>query len=195
MAFDQPYIFCTNNAHKLEEVLRILQHHFQFQTLRQAGFEKEIPEPFYTLEENAHTKAYTVYQQCQIPCFAEDTGLFVDALNGEPGVRSARYAGEPQDPLANIQKLLSALEGHTNRSAYFKTVICLIDQSGTHYFEGKCSGRIAEFPDGREGFGYDPIFIPDGYTVSFASMPPEEKSSISHRKKAFDLFAEFLKTL
>lgn len=192
MASDQPYIFCTNNAHKLEEVSRILHHRFQFQTLKQAGFEQEIPEPFNTLEENAHIKAFTVFQQCQLPCFAEDTGLFVEALHGAPGVRSARYAGESNNPIANIAKLLHELQGQTNRKAYFKTVICLIDTSGTHYFEGICPGHIAESADGLEGFGYDPVFIPEGHTLRFASMSPDEKSRISHRKKAFDLFADFL---
>ena len=185
-------IFATSNQHKLREIKAVALPGLEIVSLKDIGFTGELPETHETIEENSLEKAEYLSNLYNTPCFAEDTGLFVEALHGAPGVRSARYAGESNNPIANIAKLLHELQGQTNRKAYFKTVICLIDTSGTHYFEGICPGHIADSADGLEGFGYDPVFIPEGHTLRFASMLPDEKSRISHRKKAFDLFADFL---
>ncbi|KXK41514.1 MAG: nucleoside-triphosphatase rdgB [Bacteroidetes bacterium OLB11] len=187
-------VFCTNNQHKMEEVSQIIDNQFQFLKLKDVGFHNAIEEPFMTLEENAMAKAKTVFDFCHKSCFAEDTGLFIEALDGEPGVFSARYAGEENDSQKNIEKVLQKLGQIENRKAYFKTVIALITSKGSWLFEGICNGRIALSPMGSTGFGYDPIFIPDGYSISFAEMSSEEKNKISHRKIAVEQFATFLKT-
>lgn len=188
-------VFCTNNRHKLQEVASILGSSFSYKTLEDIGYFDEIPEPYETLEENSFIKANQVFQARGIHCFAEDTGLFIDALHGEPGVYSARYAGEPSDSQKNIEKVLEKLRGIENRNAYFKTVITLLWDGHSKQFGGICKGRIALTQSGEKGFGYDPIFIPEGYDKSFAELPADVKNAISHRRKAFDHFADFLKTL
>lgn len=185
-------VFCTHNAHKLKEAGSILGRQFVYLTLDDIAFHQDIPEPYDTLHENAQTKAMTVFMFCGRPCFAEDTGLFVPALNDEPGVKSARYAGEHGDSLANMDKLLKNLSNRYDRQAFFRTVICYVDIHGIHYFEGRCDGRITEIRSGDSGFGYDPIFIPDGSEQTFATMTLEQKNIYSHRRKAFEAFAAFL---
>jgi len=188
-------IFATNNPHKLEEMRTAIGSQTVIISLEEAGIRQEIPEPFDTLKDNAQVKAETI---CRVSggenCFSEDTGLEVDALGGEPGVHSARYAGEPVSPSANISKLLQALGDSTDRRARFVTVICLILQGETYFFEGRCEGQILEAPTGASGFGYDPVFIPDGATKSFAQMDKEEKNKYSHRRKAGDQLINFLQT-
>lgn len=186
------FVFCTQNQHKIREVSQIMDASFNFLKMSDVGYFDNIEEPFFTLEENAAIKAKTVFQFCGMTCFAEDTGLFIHALHGEPGVLSARYAGEPTDAKRNIDKVLQGLEGVKDRKAYFKTVISLVSTKGEWYFEGICNGQIATEISGQDGFGYDPIFIPDAFTTTFADLDPMTKNSISHRKKAFDSFADFL---
>lgn len=188
-------IFATNNPHKLEELRLAIGSHFQVLSLGQAGLEQEIPEPFETLQQNAQVKAETIHHLSGGEnCFSEDTGLEVDALGGAPGVHSARYAGEPVSYSQNTRKLLRALADSDNRRARFITVICLIWQGREYYFEGRCEGQILRSPGGTAGFGYDPVFKPDGSDKSFAEMSPEEKNSFSHRRKASDLLIAFLKS-
>jgi XTP/dITP diphosphohydrolase len=186
-------VFCTNNLHKLNEVSHILGDQIQFLTLKEIGFEKEIPEPYETLEENSLIKAKTVFDEKKVDCFAEDTGLFIDSLNGEPGVFSARYAGEHANADDNIQKVMTKLGDSNNRNAFFKTVITLMLNEEVFQFSGECRGRITKELSGEEGFGYDPIFVADGYEKTFAALTSEEKNAISHRKKAFDKLITFLK--
>lgn len=185
-------VFCTNNSHKLNEVAQIIGEKISYKTLSDIHFFDEIPEPYDTLEENSFTKANQVFQFSGKNCFAEDTGLFVEALQGEPGVYSARYAGEPSDTEKNIQKVLSNLQGATNRNAFFKTIITLILDGKSHQFEGVCNGSIALRKMGEHGFGYDPVFIPEGSLKSFAQLSAEEKNAISHRRRAFEKMAAFL---
>ncbi|MGI9190497.1 MAG: RdgB/HAM1 family non-canonical purine NTP pyrophosphatase [Chitinophagaceae bacterium] len=185
-------IFCTQNKHKVQEVARIANKHLEFIPMNEAGFTQDIPEPFDTLEENARTKAETVYNFCLTPCFSEDSGLFVEALHGKPGVRSARYAGPQAQSSDNIELLLGRLEDQSNRKAYFKTVIAFCYEGKTIYFSGECHGHIIDTPHGVDGFGYDPIFIPDGDTRTFAEMSLDEKNQYSHRRKAVDAFLEYL---
>src|SRR5579875_237953 len=163
-------IFATNNQHKVEEINALLPADIKAISLKQAGIDIDIPEPHPTLQDNAAEKARTIYQLTHTNCFSEDTGLEVAALNGEPGVLSARYAGEEKTFYKYIQKLLHNLEGKDNRKAQFRTVICLIFDSKEYYFEGVCTGRITTQPIGTEGFGYDPVFIPDGAGKTFAQM-------------------------
>lgn len=188
-------VFCTNNKHKLDEVRRILPTSIQFKTLKEIDYLQDIPEPFHSLEENSLTKAKTVADAKGMNCFSEDTGLFIEALNGEPGVFSARYAGEHASSSDNIKKILDKLGVEANRHAFFKTVITLIVDKHIHQFSGECHGTISTQVSGQTGFGYDPIFIPDGYTHTFADMIPELKNEISHRKKAFDQLANFLRNI
>lgn len=188
-------IFASNNAHKLQELRTAIGSKVEILSLADAGIEKDIPEPFDTLKENALIKAQTIRQiSGGENCFSEDTGLEVDALGGDPGVHSARYAGEPISPENNIRKLLRALADSTNRRARFITVICLILEDGKYFFEGRCEGQILRSPAGTEGFGYDPVFLPDGSFKSFAEMTAEEKNKFSHRRKAADLLITYLKT-
>ncbi len=189
------WVFCTHNQHKLEEVRQILGPQIDFLTLTDIDFHEEIPEPYDTLEENSTTKAITVFKQKGMDCFAEDTGLFVEALDGQPGVQTARYAGEQANAAMNNEKLLNALNGIENRNAYFKTIITLILHGVVHQFTGICEGKIAEQLSGQKGFGYDPLFMPDGYHITFADMPSSEKHRISHRSKAFEQFADFVRQL
>ena len=185
-------IFATNNLHKIEEVRKLLPAHFNLITLREAGIEKDIPEPFATLEENALEKANVIHRLTQKNCFGEDTGLEAEALNGAPGVKSARYAGEDNNTENNIQKLIHEMRGQTNRSARFRTVAALIFNNEKYFFEGVCAGKIIDVLKGEKGFGYDAVFIPDGSIKTFAEMSLEEKNSFSHRRKAIDKMVHFL---
>lgn len=183
-------VFATNNAHKLEEVSAIISDKISIVSLSAIDCHDDIPETADTLEGNALLKASYVKDKFGYDCFADDTGLEVEALNGKPGVRSARYAGEANDANANIEKLLHALHGNPNRKARFRTVIALIDNSQTTFFEGVINGRIIEEKHGESGFGYDPIFVPDGYDLSFAELGATIKNEISHRALAVYKLAE-----
>lgn len=185
-------VFATNNAHKLSEVKAVLGEGFELVTLKEVGITEDIPETGETLDENASIKARYVYERTGLDCFADDTGLEVEALNGAPGVRSARYATEGHDFAANNRKLLRELEGKDNRKARFRTVISLIRGGVEQQVEGIVNGRIATEESGCEGFGYDPLFIPDGESVTFAEMTADKKNSISHRGRAV---AELVKVL
>ncbi len=185
-------VFATNNAHKLSEVRAILAPDYQITSLAELNCFDDIPETAQTLEGNALLKANYIFEKFGCDCFADDTGLEVEALNGEPGVYSARYAGEANDAKANMQKLLGNLGSNTNRKACFRTVIALIIDGEQHYFEGRIDGHISLEPQGTAGFGYDPIFIPDGYSQSFAELGTNEKNKISHRALAVKKLAEYL---
>ncbi len=192
-------IFATNNQHKVDEIQSLVGQDFNIIPLKTAGIDIDIPEPHDSLQENAAEKANTIFAITQQNCFSEDTGLEIEALAGAPGVKSARYAGEDRDFQANIDKVLLNLKDQENRAAQFRTVICLIwkeaDQNTTtHYFEGICKGVITEGMQGEKGFGYDPIFIPEGANKSFAQMSMEEKNSYSHRQKAVTQLFEFLRS-
>lgn len=185
-------IFASNNANKVQEIQQILPEGIRLVSLKDAGILIDIPEPHDTLEANAREKSTTIYQLTGKDCFSEDTGLEVVSLGGEPGVRSARYAGEKADAAANTAKLLAGLDNNKNRRARFRTVISLI-LAGTEYqFEGICNGQIIQAPKGNGGFGYDPVFVPDGETRSFGEMTMAEKKIYSHRRKATDLLVSFL---
>lgn len=186
-------VFATNNENKVKEIRSMLGDAFEIITLREAGIDIDIPEPHPTLEENAREKSMTIHNMTHQNCFAEDTGLEIHALNGEPGVRSARYAGEQKSPEDNIDKVLSELNGNTHRQAQFRTVISLILDDKEYQFEGICPGTILTERRGGKGFGYDPIFVPDGADVSFAEMDMAGKNKFSHRAKAFQQLIAFLK--
>jgi XTP/dITP diphosphohydrolase len=186
-------VFATNNPHKLTEVQQLLGGSIQLLPLSATGIEEDIPEDFTTLEENASQKAWYVFNRTGKDCFADDTGLEVEALNGEPGVFSARYAGESKDPRENIRKLLGNLKGVENRRARFRTVIALVLNGKEYLFEGVVNGRIIEEELGSDGFGYDPVFLPDGHSRTFAQMDLALKNIISHRGKAIAKLADFLK--
>ena len=188
-------IFATNNEHKVEEINAVLPPHIHSVSLKEAGIDVDIPEPHDTLEDNAYEKARTIHQMTNKDCFSEDTGLEVDALNGEPGVQSARYAGGERSFDRNIEKLLTNLSGQQNRQAQFRTVICLLLNGEEHLFEGICRWWIIEEKRGSQGFGYDPVLIPEGGDKTFAEMSLEEKSMFSHRKKAVDKLVAFLNNL
>lgn len=185
-------IFATNNKHKLGEVREMLDGKVEIVSLEEAGLSGEIPETADTLQGNALQKAQWVWDRTHQDCFADDTGLEVDALDGAPGVYSARYAGEHCTFDDNVNKLLKALDGESNRKAQFRTVICLIEDGEPRYFEGKVEGQILTERYGNEGFGYDPIFMPDRFAVSFAEMPLEVKNMISHRGMAVKRLTEYL---
>ena len=185
-------VFATNNQHKLSEIRQILGGRVEVLSLNDIGCNVDIPETGSTLEENALQKAQYVYDYYHIDCFADDTGLEVDALNGAPGVYSARYAGDGHDSEANMTKLLNELGENNNRSARFRTVIALIQQGEVHEFEGIVNGQIIRERRGGEGFGYDPIFQPDGYDQTFAELGLDIKNQISHRARATRKFAEYL---
>jgi XTP/dITP diphosphohydrolase len=191
-------IFATNNQHKVQEIQSLVGADFNIIPLKEAGIDIDIPEPHDTLQDNAAEKANTIFNITHQNCFSEDTGLEIEALNGAPGVKSARYAGEGRDFQANIDKVMLNLDGVTNRNAQFRTVICLLWQDATKglqtfYFEGICKGKIAFEMHGEKGFGYDPIFIPDGADKCFAQMSMDEKNSFSHRQKAVTKLFEFLR--
>lgn len=177
-------IFATNNQHKVDEISVVIGDQVQVITLKDAGIDIDIPEPHDTLEANASEKSSTIHRLTSKNVFSEDTGLEVFSLNGEPGVKSARYAGEHKDFQANIDKLLSNLNEVNDRSARFRTVVSLIWNDQEYQFEGICNGTITEEASGQSGFGYDPVFIPDGANKTFAEMTMEEKNQYSHRKKA-----------
>ena len=198
-------VFATNNQHKLQEIRDILGSEFEIVSLKDIGCDVDIPETGNTLEENAMQKAQYVYDHYNLSCFADDTGLEVEALNGEPGVHSARYAeGTDHDSEANMAKLLRNLEGKNNRKARFRTVIALIQKQDVcpcgctsikkvNRFEGIVDGSIATEKHGTAGFGYDPIFVPEGYDKSFAELGESIKNGISHRARAVAKLAEYLK--
>ena len=185
-------IFATNNAHKVEEMQAIVPPSIKVISLKQAGINIDIPEPFDTLEENATEKSSVIYKLTGQNTFSEDTGLEVEALNGEPGVKSARYAGEDKSFEKNIEKLLSKLKGQKNRKARFRAVISLFWNGREFSFEGVSEGVITEAPKGTKGFGYDPVFCPNGSVKTFGEMDLEEKTQYSHRKRAGDKLVLFL---
>jgi XTP/dITP diphosphohydrolase len=185
-------IFATNNQHKVAEIQSAVGNIIEVISLKEAGINIDIPEPHDTLEENASEKSRTIHQLTNLNCFSEDTGLEADALNGEPGVKSARYAGEEKAFDKNIDKLLLKLGDNNNRKAKFRTVISLILDKKEFFFEGICNGEISTERKGEKGFGYDPVFVPDGSRKSFAEMSMEEKNKFSHRKKAVDKMIAFL---
>ncbi|MFT3681586.1 MAG: RdgB/HAM1 family non-canonical purine NTP pyrophosphatase [Ferruginibacter sp.] len=188
-------IFATNNQNKTAEIRKVLNDRFNVISLQDAGINIDIPEPYDTLEENAREKSTVIYTLTGKNCFSEDTGLFVDALNGEPGVKSARYAGETRSSQDNIDKLLKNLEDIEERKARFKTIISLILNGEEYQFEGACEGMIIKEQRGRNGFGYDAVFIPVSSEKTFAEMDLEEKSKYSHRKKAMEKLIHFLAAL
>lgn len=185
-------IFATNNANKVAEIRAVLGDRFDIITLKDAGIDIDIPEPHNTLEANATEKSQTIAGITGKNCFSEDTGLEAEALNGEPGVKSARYAGEGRNFDDNIDKLLGKLKDLDNKAARFRTVISLILDGREHFFEGICTGRISSERRGNNGFGYDPVFIPDGSNKTFAEMDMAEKNQFSHRKKAMEKLVNFL---
>lgn len=186
-------VFATNNNHKLEEIRTILGQQIDVLSLKDINCHEDIPETAETLEGNALIKARFVYEHYHLDCFADDTGLEVEALNGAPGVYSARYAGgEGHDSEANMKKLLQEMQGKANRKARFRTVIAFIEGGDTHLFEGTVHGNITEEKQGDSGFGYDPIFRPDGFSETFAEMGNEAKNQISHRANAVKKLCEYL---
>lgn len=187
-------IFATNNANKVAEVKSVLNNEFEVLSLSEAGILIDIPEPYNTIEENAYEKARVIFEMIHEDCFAEDTGLEVAAINGEPGVKSARYAGDKKSNEDNIDKLLNKLMGIRHPEARFKTVISAIVGGEVHNFEGICKGKIIKERRGEGGFGYDAIFIPEGAQKTFAEMSMEEKNQYSHRKKAMNLLIQFLQS-
>ena len=185
-------VFATNNAHKLRELREILGEGYELLSLADIGCHEDIPEDGATLEENSLAKAQYVFDHYGYDCFADDTGLEVEALGGAPGVHSARYATDGHDFAANNRLLLKNLEGAENRRARFRTVISLLLGGEEHLFEGIVEGRIIDREAGHEGFGYDPLFVPDGYTKTFAEMTTEEKNAVSHRARAVRKLAAYL---
>jgi XTP/dITP diphosphohydrolase len=188
-------IFATNNQHKVDEIRSMLTNTFELITLQEAGIDIDIPEPYDTLEENASTKSDTIFQMTGINCFSEDTGLEVTALNGEPGVKSARYAGDDRSFDKNIEKVLVNLADKADRTARFRTIISLILDGKETLFEGICEGSIISERRGGDGFGYDPVFIPTGSAKTFAEMTMQEKTQYSHRAKATEKLVAFLNIL
>jgi XTP/dITP diphosphohydrolase len=186
-------IFASNNLHKVEEMHSIIGDKFNIITLHEAGIDIDIPEPHDTIEANASEKSRTIYNLKKQNCFADDTGLEVESLNGEPGVKSARYAGDEKDFDANVDKLLNKLKEIENRNARFKTIISLIYNDKEYLFEGIITGKIIRERKGTNGFGYDPVFVPEGSTKTFGEMELNEKNIFSHRRKAIDKLIEFLK--
>ena len=185
-------VFATNNNNKLREIRAVLRENFELLSLKDIDLEQDIPEEEPTLEGNALSKARFINDRCGYNVFADDTGLEIDELKGAPGVHSARFAGENKNFEANIDKVLELLEGISNRKARFRTVIALIMDGNEFLFEGNIEGKIINERSGSGGFGYDPIFVPDGYSLTFAEMKPEEKNNISHRALAFRKLTDFL---
>ncbi|MFD1144762.1 RdgB/HAM1 family non-canonical purine NTP pyrophosphatase [Larkinella insperata] len=185
--------FATNNANKLAEISAMLGDQFDLKTLQDIGCLEEIPETQDTIPGNSRQKAAHVWDQYRINCFADDSGLEVDALHGEPGVHSAYYGGHPRSYERNVTRLLANLDGKSDRSARFRTVITLVLDGQYHVFEGVAEGQILTEPRGTGGFGYDPVFQPDGYDRTFAEMSMDEKAHISHRGQAFKKLVTFLK--
>ena len=185
-------IFATNNKNKVEEIKHLSHQKFQIFTLQEVGIDIDIPEPHDTLEANATEKSSTIYKLTNEAVFSEDTGLEVASLSGAPGVKSARYAGEGRNMQDNIDKLLAELKDKPSRAAQFRTVVSLIIKGKEYQFEGICKGQITTTQDGTKGFGYDPVFIPDGSNTTFANMDIAEKNKLSHRKKAVQQLIDFL---
>jgi XTP/dITP diphosphohydrolase len=185
-------VFATNNRHKLEEVEAKLQGKIKLLTLNDIGCYDDIEEIGTTFKVNASIKSQYIYNKYKLNCFGDDSGLEIDALNGEPGVYSARYAGEHGNHAANIKQVLDKLKDETNRKARFRTVISLMWAGEEYFFEGAVEGTIRTAPSGTDGFGYDPIFEPDGYAITFAEMTMDEKNQISHRAKAMEKLIGFL---
>jgi XTP/dITP diphosphohydrolase len=185
-------VIASNNAGKIREIKQMISN-IDLRSLAEVGFINEIEEPYQTFEENAKVKAETIHRFSGKNVFADDSGICLNALNGAPGVNSAYFAGLPRGDERNLQKVLEVLKDKSDRTAYYKALICLIWDGEVHYFEGICNGRIAEEKVGNEGFGYDPIFIPDGYEKTFGQLPPEVKNEISHRGKAIRKMVAFLK--
>lgn len=185
-------VFATNNRHKLEEITRMLEGKYEIISLEEIGCREEIPEDYETLQENALEKARYVKEHYGYDCFADDTGLEIEALGNRPGVYSARYAGPAKNSEDNMHKVLGEMKGEENRKARFRTVIALLLDGEEHFFEGIVKGKILEGQQGEIGFGYDPIFCPEGYQQSFAEMPMDQKNQISHRGQAVRKLAEFL---
>ena len=185
-------VFASNNVNKLNEIRKSAPDGYDFLSLNDIGSNEELSETGTTLKDNAFEKANYIFQKYHVNCFADDTGLEVECLNGEPGVYSARYAGENKNADENILKLLAELNGKENRKAQFKTVIAAIISGKKYFFEGIVSGQILKEKKGSNGFGYDPVFMPDGSDVSFAQMTMEQKNKNSHRAKALHSFIDFL---
>jgi len=188
-------VFATNNLHKLEEIRKAIGNKHEIVSLKEIGFNEEIPETHDTLEGNASEKAFHIYNKYKLNCFADDTGLEIDALNGKPGVYSARYAGENPTFDDNMNKVLEKMEGKTNRLANFRTVISLIIDGKETQFEGICPGTIMTEKYGEDGFGYDPIFMPNGFPETFAEMDLSIKNDISHRGLATKKLIKYLNNL
>lgn len=186
-------VFATNNEHKLKEISQLLDGKHEIVSLSEIDCHDDIPEDYDTLEENALQKARYIKEHFGYDCFADDTGLEIEALDNRPGVYSARYAGPAKDSRENMIKVLREMEGVTNRNACFRTVIALILDGQEHLFEGRVDGKILTEQHGEAGFGYDPIFQPEGFQVSFAEMPMDEKNKISHRGRATQKLVEFLR--
>lgn len=191
---ERKIVFATNNLHKLSEVQHILGSHFLLLSLSDIGFNYDIPEDHETLEENASQKAWFIHNRFTVNCFADDTGLEVDTLSGKPGVHSARYAGDHKSTFDNVRKLLVDLKGESNRNAQFRTVISLIMNGKENQFEGTIRGQIIDELRGENGFGYDPIFVPDGYSKTFAELDISIKNQISHRAIAIQKLVSYLKS-
>ena len=190
--FDNKMVVATNNAHKLKEIAAILGQEIELLSLKDIQCYADIPETADTLEGNARQKAMYIYENYGMDCFADDTGLEVESLGGAPGVFSARYAGDGHDSEANMQKLLKELAGKENRKAQFRTVICLIRNGKEYLFEGIVKGEIIQEKRGGAGFGYDPIFVPEGYDLTFAELGDDVKNTISHRARAVEKLCQFL---
>ena len=188
-------VFASHNAHKVSEIRTMLPEQLELLSLTDLGYMEEIPETSDTIQGNAIMKAEFLSDKLQEAVFADDTGLVIPALNGEPGVFSARYAGPQKDPEANMEKVLEKLENKTDRSAYFQTVIALHLNGKTHLFDGRVHGTIIDSPRGTQGFGYDPIFVPEHSTLTFAEMDAAAKNMISHRARALQQMLDFLATL
>jgi XTP/dITP diphosphohydrolase len=193
-------IFASNNQHKIEELKAFAgnesdKYRIEIISLKEAGIDIDIPEPYNTLEENASEKSWTIFKLTNSNCFSEDTGLEIEALNGEPGVKSARYAGETRSFRDNIDKVLKKLSNQSNKNARFRAVISLILDGKETQFEGICNGKIINTPKGTDGFGYDPIFVPDGSDRSFAEMSIKEKNQFNHRTKAAAKLVAFLQIM
>ena len=188
----QEILIATHNQHKKEEIQQILGNDFNVTSLADYDLHDEIIEDGNTFHENALIKAKYCFEKTGKPSLGDDSGLVVEALDGRPGIYSARYAGN-HDFAKNMAKVLDEMKDENNRKAYFVTVMCLVDTDGTHYFEGRVYGNLTQEIRGEKGFGYDPIFIPDHHEITFAEMKPEDKNAISHRKKAIELFLDFLK--
>ncbi len=186
-------VFASNNPHKLHEIAAILGPAFKLKSLADIGCHDDIPEPWPSMEENALAKARFVFERFGFNCFADDSGLEVMALDGKPGVFSARYAGPAKSSLDNMNKLLAEMEHITRREARFRAIMALIIEGKEFLFEGIVNGKIALKPKGEGGFGYDPVFVPDGYDQTFAELPAELKNTISHRYRALSKLVRFLK--